>query len=129
MPPVPAFDPNTLVVWSTALAAALGILGTAVALFLSRVRKAWNESGEQKLMRATSQRDAMIEGHARLLADLEERDPITAAKIRATLRQAQVDYGVQSDVAPLVDQAKRAISTPPPPGNALPPPPATGGSP
>lgn len=125
----PGFDPNTLIVWATALATALGILGTALAIFLGRVRKAWREGGEREVERATSQRDAMIEGHARLLAELEERDPITAAKIRQTLRQTQVEHGVQSDVAPLVEQAKRAISTPPPPGNPLPAPPTAGGAP
>lgn len=112
-------NPEQIVAVATAICTALGLIATALSLAIRQVRRAWAESGGAQVEKVAAQRDALIEGHADALAKLELRDPATARLVKDALRQAQIDRGVQSDLAPLVDQAKAL--TPPPPA----PPPST----
>ena len=87
------------------------------------VREAITGTASEQAKRALDQRDAMVEGAAYVLTEadaLEARaetlHPEAAivirgfsARIRAHLRNVQIRAGVQSDLAPIVAQAKATV--------------------
>lgn len=116
-------ETHPLVVAALAAAAALVALGPALARFIRELREAVRGSVAEQVQRASAQRDALVEGAAYVLheADALEARAETlhpeaaivirgfAARIRSHLRNVQIRAGVQSDLQPIVAQAKATV--------------------
>jgi hypothetical protein len=93
-------------------AAALGILGPAIAMFIRHIRGALAAERQElaaaaeEQARLTAQRSALVVGHLDVLDELDRSHPATARLVREKLRAAQDAAGVQSDVAKVVDDAR-----------------------
>lgn len=100
--------PDDLLKWAMAIGTALTALGPIVALFLRRIRAGWRGEESAALEEVTTQRDALVEGHADVLAKLERESPQTAKLVKQALEDAAKTKGVQSDIEPLADEANKA---------------------
>lgn len=132
---------HPLVVTATAAAGAaaavLTILGPALFRFLRELRETLKGTANEQVERALAQRDAMVEGAAHVLSEAEALEARAAdlppeariviagfaARLRAHLHNVQIRAGVQSDLAPIVAQAKAVVrGETPETGVKIPPP-------